>query len=99
MGHVLLAGKESYKRPALLGDMIADRPAEHRIPCFERVENRTLCYRSVDLKLNLAFNVSQGSQMEWQHDADHGSVWTSTETTGGKCCAIGAQVSPPLAEA
>ena len=59
MGQILLAGKESYKRPALLGDVVADRPAEHGIPSLERVENRALCHRSLDLELNLALNVRQ----------------------------------------
>jgi len=91
MGHVFLAGKKSYKRTALLGDVIADRPAKHGIPRLEGVENRALCDRTVDLKLNIAINASQGSQMKREHDADHGSVWTSTETTGGRSRTMGAQ--------
>ena len=91
MGHVLLAGKESYKRPALLGNVVADRPAQHGIPRLERVENRALRDRSIDFELNFALNVGQGSQMKREHNADHGSVWTSTETTGGRSRTMGAQ--------
>ena len=43
------------------------------------------------MRPHLALNVSEGSQMEGQHDADHGSVWTSTETTGGRSRTMGAQ--------
>jgi hypothetical protein len=58
MRQIFLASKESDKRSPLLGDVVADRPAEHWILSLECVENRTLCDRSIDFKLNLTLNAS-----------------------------------------
>ena len=38
MGQVLLAGEEPQERPALLRDVVADRPAQHRIAGLEGIE-------------------------------------------------------------
>ena len=40
MGQILLAGEEPQERSALPGDMVADRPAQHRVASLERVEGR-----------------------------------------------------------
>ncbi len=39
LGQVLPAGEEADHRPALLGDRIPERTAQHRIVSLERVED------------------------------------------------------------
>ena len=94
-----LAGEEPQERPALLRDVVADRPAQHRIAGLERVEDRALRGRALDVELHLAVDLRQRPQMIRKHDADHGSVWTSTDSTAGRSRTIGAQLSPASAEA
>jgi hypothetical protein len=63
-------------------DMVANRAPQHWILRFERVEDRALrdgCLgggsggRTIEVKLYLALDMRQGSQMEWEHDSDHGA--------------------------
>src|SRR3990170_4529080 len=54
MGQILLAGEEPQEGPALLRAVVADRPAQHRIPGLERVEDRALCGVTPDVELHLA---------------------------------------------
>jgi len=63
MGQILLAGKEPQERSALLRDVLADRPAQHRIAGLECVENRALRGRTLDLDLHFAANARKRSQM------------------------------------
>src|ERR1035438_5578391 len=93
MRQVLVAGEESQERPSLLGNMVADSAAQHRVAGFERVEDRALRDSTLDLKFDLAADVRQRPQMLRQYDADHGSVCTSTESTGGRSRTMGAQLS------
>ena len=44
--------------------------------------------------VHLAVDAGQRSQMVGKHDADHGSVCTSTDTTAGRSRTIGVQLSP-----
>src|SRR2546425_4332234 len=81
MGQILLAGEEPYEGSALLRDVVADRPAQHGIAGLERVEDRALRGLSLDVKLHLAVHVRQCPQVCREHDSDHGSVCTSTEST------------------
>src|ERR687888_43574 len=97
VGQVLLAGEEPDERSAPLRDVVADRPAQHRIACLERVEDRALRHRPCDLELHLAVHARELPQMGREHDADHGSVWTSTESTAGRSRTMGAQLSPASA--
>src|SRR5208282_5497154 len=99
MRKILLAGEEPQKRPALIRDLIANRPPQHRITGFERVKHRALRDRTIDFERHLAAGVRQRSQMLRQYDPDHGSVCTSTDSTPGKSRTIGAQLSPASAEA
>src|SRR6267378_7154048 len=96
---VLFAGEEAQERTALLGDMIADRAAQHRILGFESVEHRALRDRTFDVELHLGADARQRPQMSGEYDANHGSVWTSTESTAGRSRTMGVQLSPALAEA
>src|SRR5439155_19359057 len=75
------------------------RPAQHGVAGFARVEDRTLGGRPVDLERHLAVEASQRSQMRRQDYPDHGSVWTSTESTAGRSRTIGVQLSPASADA
>ena len=84
MRKILLASEEAQERPALLRDVIADRPAQHRIAGLERIEHRALRDRALDLERHLAADMRQRSQMLREYDANHGSVCTSTESTAGK---------------
>src|SRR6266508_127037 len=99
VGEVLLAGEESHERSALLRDVVANRPAQHGIAGFERVEHRALRDLTADVELHLAVDVRERPQMCGEHNPDHGSVWTSTDTTDGRSRTIGAQRSPASAEA
>ena len=71
MGQILLAGEEPQERPALLRDLIADRPTQHRIAGFERVEDRSQRDRAVELKFYFAAHVRQRSEMLREYDSDH----------------------------
>src|SRR5215469_1687641 len=94
--------KEAQKRPALLRQMIANCPAQHRIARFDRVHNRPNRYRSAYCELNFASHVRQGTKMRWQHHAYrsrcHAIVWTSTDNTAGRSRTMGFHVSPASAE-
>src|SRR5262245_4823090 len=96
---VLFAGEKAQHRPALVRTVVADRPAQHRIAGLQRVEDRALRRHALDLELNLALDARQHPQMIRQHHSDHDSVWTSTDSTYGRWVTIGAQLSPPSAEA
>ena len=58
---IFLAGEETQKRPALSRDVIANRPAQHRIAGLKRVEHRALRDRTFDFELHLAADVRQRS--------------------------------------
>ena len=61
MGEIFLAGKEPQERSALLGVVLADRSAQHGIARLERVEDRALRDRTLDLEFQLGANVRQRS--------------------------------------
>lgn len=60
-------------------NVVADRAAQHRIAGFERVEDRALRKLPLNVERHLAVDTRERPQMRWQHDADHGRVWTSTD--------------------
>src|SRR5579862_1147392 len=94
---VRAACEKSHEWPPLAGDMIAHRSREHRIARLERVENVAWRDVAVDVKRHFVFHARQRAQMLRQLDADvmrHDSVWTSTESTGGRSCTMLCQVSP-----
>src|SRR5262249_42952381 len=89
------AGEEAHEGPALPRDLVANRPAEHRMARLQRIQDRALRGRALDVELQLSLHVGQRAQMMRKDDADdHGSVWTSTATTAGRCCTIGVQLPP-----
>jgi hypothetical protein len=54
MGKIFLAREEAQERAALLSDVITDRPAQHGIARFERVQHRAQRDRPFDLERHLA---------------------------------------------
>src|SRR5258707_14342462 len=54
MRQILSTGEEPHKRTALVRDVLANRPAQHRIAGLERVEDRALRGLALDLELHLA---------------------------------------------
>src|SRR5947208_5660133 len=99
VGQILFAGEDPHERSALVRDLVADRPAQHRIAGLERVEDRALRGLTLDLELHLAVDARERPQMCREHDPDHASVWTSTDTTDGRSRTMGAQLSPASADA
>ena len=58
MGKILATGEEAHERAAIMRDVVANRPAQHRIARFDGVEHRALgdwpgnfdCYLAIDLR-------------------------------------------------
>src|SRR5262249_12025751 len=98
VGQVPLASEEADERPPSERDMIADRPTQHRIANLERVEHRALRGLAGDVQLHLAVDVRERPQVRREHDPDHGSVWTSTDSTAGRSRTMGVQLSPASAD-
>src|SRR5207253_355605 len=99
VGEILLAGEEPQERPAALRGVVADGAAQRRIPGLQGVEDGALRDRTFDRELHLAVDARQRPQMDRKRDADHGSVWTSTEKTAGRSRTMAFQVSPASADA
>src|ERR1051325_335658 len=95
---VSLAREEPQERPAPLGDVVADRAAQHGIPRLERVQHRAPGDPAGDVEGHLAFHLRPRAQVRREHHADHASVWTSTDSTAGRSRTMGAQLSPPSAD-
>jgi hypothetical protein len=70
-GEILLAGVVAEESSALLGDMIANRAAEHGIAVFEGVERGAEGYRAVNVEVDFALDVSEGAEVKREGDADH----------------------------
>src|SRR5215475_6711863 len=78
--------------------MVPNRTAEHRIARLQSVQDSPLRGLTLDFKFHLEFRFRQRPQMRGQYYPNHGSVWTSTDSTAGRLCTIGFQVSPALAD-
>lgn len=76
MGQVLLTGEEPHEGSALLRDLVADRPPQHRIAGLERIEHRALRDLTLDIELHLAVQASQLAQMCRECDSDHGLLFS-----------------------
>ena len=79
--------------------MIADRAAQHGIARFERIEHGAGSGRPSHLEEHFFPDARQRLQMLRQLHTNHGNVWTSTESTGGRSRTIALQLSPPSADA
>jgi hypothetical protein len=71
---ILVAGEESYERPALPGNVIAESAGQHWVARFQCIQDRTLRYRTWDLQFHLAAHTGQGPQMGRENDPDHDRV-------------------------
>ena len=71
--------EEPDEGAALLGDLVADGAAEHRIAGFEGVEDAALGRGPLDFELDLAFDAGEGAQVEGDDDADHGNFLVDFE--------------------
>ena len=98
MGQILLTGEEAQEGPPPLGAVVADGAAQHRIAGLECIEDGALRDRTLDFKLDLTADVRQSSEMLRKLDSNHGSVWTSTDSTAGRSRTIGFQLSPASGE-
>ena len=99
MRQILAAGEEPQERSTLLRLIVTNSASQHRIAGFERVEHHALCSLTLNIELNLAVDLRERAQMCRENDADHCSVWTSTESTAGRSRTIGAQLSPAFVDA
>ncbi len=98
VGPILSASEEPDKWPPLLSNVIADRPAQHRIARLKDIQHRALGNRPFNLKLDLAADPRQPAKMRRQYYPDHGNTWTSTDSTEGRSRTMGIQVSPESVE-
>jgi len=93
--------------------MVADGAAQGRVALLESIEDRSLRDLTHDLEMKETVHASQRLKMGRKLDVDqgsgrmsegdfwipHNSVWTSTESTGGRSRTIGSQLSPASGEA
>src|SRR5258705_9777664 len=91
---VLPGGEEPHERPALLRDVVADRPAQRREAGLERVKDRELGRLALDVELHLALDAGERLQVRREDDPDHDSVCTSTDRTAGRLRTLAAHDSP-----
>ena len=96
---ILPAGEEADEVPALRRPVIANRPAQGRIARLQRVEDRALRRTLLGVEGDLSLDARKGSQVMRKHDADHGSVCASTESTAGRSRTIAVHLSPPSGDA
>lgn len=68
---IFFTSEKSQKRPPLQRDVIADRPLQHGIVGFQRIENRARRDWARNFKLDVAINMRQRSQMRRNDDSDH----------------------------
>ena len=64
-----------------------------------RYARETLRRVAFDVEGHFVVDARERPEMRRQDHPDHGSVWTSTETTGGRFCAIAVQLSPASGDA
>lgn len=95
---VLFAGEEAEEGTALEGAVVADGSAKHGVTGFNGIEDGAKGDGRWNVENDLGVDVSEVAQVVGELDADHASVWTSTERTAGRSWTMGCQVSPPLGE-
>src|SRR5262249_38688946 len=96
---ILTASEKAHEWPTFPRHLITNSAAEHRVARLERIEDRALSDRACNGECDLAIDVRKFAQMGRQGDTNHGSVWASTESTGGRSRTMAFQVSPASAEA
>ena len=78
-----------------MSPVIANRPLEHWISGLESVENRRDAHGGNDFQLDFLSDLGQVPKVMRKGDSNHAGaylrVWTSTESTDGKCSPIAVQ--------
>lgn len=74
VGQVLIAGKKPQKRSSFFSSMISNGSNQYRISGFNLGQDRTLGYRRWNIQLDLPIYGSQGLQVKWQNNSNHGKV-------------------------
>jgi hypothetical protein len=69
---ILLASKEAQERAALLCHVVADRPAQHWILRFDRIQYGPLRDFALNLQAHLGPHPRKRSQVLRKHDLNHG---------------------------
>jgi len=95
---VFFAGEKSNERPPLQRHVVPNGSAQNRMAGFERIKDRANRNWRRHIEFHFALHASEIAQVKWKHDADHGSVCTSTDKTAGRSRTIGFHVSPLSAE-
>src|SRR5438067_233807 len=98
VGEIFLTREEAQERAPLPGGVVADGAAQHGMTRLQRIQDRVDGDGALDLERHLAVDVREPAQMSRQLYADHGSVWTSTESTAGRSRTMGFQLSPASGE-
>src|SRR5262249_19334039 len=93
-GQIVLAGEKAQHRSALVRDVIADGPAQHRIAGLGGVEARGPPCGTHHLKRHLRADVREGSEVGRKNASDHDRVWPSTDRTAGRSRTMADQLSP-----
>jgi hypothetical protein len=63
------------------------------------VNDGALCDGRLKVEFDFAADARKPAQVRRENDANHGSVWTSTDSTVGRSRTIGDHVSPASADA
>jgi hypothetical protein len=92
---VLLAGVEPHEGPSPAAGRLAHGAAQRRMLLLQRVQH---LHQRGRLDRHLALHLGEGPQVVGQHDASHGRVCTSTDSTDGRSRTMAAQLSPPSGE-
>src|SRR5256885_3557163 len=92
------AREEPQERAPLPRGVIADGSAQNGMTRLQRIQDRVNGDGALYLERHLALDLRKLPQMSRQCHADHGSVWTSTESTAGRSRTMGVQLSPPSGE-
>ena len=96
---VFPAGEEADEVSALRRPVIADRAPEGWVIRLQRIQDGALRRPVLGVEDHLSLDARKGAQVLRKDDADHGSVWASTESTAGRSCTTAVQLSPPSGEA
>lgn len=88
MRHIFFTGKKPNERTTLVCDVITDSTAERRIAGLESIEKGPVSDRCWHVNLDFSSDTGDRAEVPRQHNPDHGSVWTSTDNTAGRSCAI-----------
>jgi len=98
-GQILLAREEPHKGTALAGGVVAYGPPQLGMASLERVQEAPRRNGALEIELHFTVDPGEGPEVSGEHDADHGSVCASTESTLGRSRTIADQLSPASADA